>query len=233
MFKYVVEWANTDGRYGKQWQPGEAGGSRDDFTHSVGQLPVPRDPVSSDPETPEEEWLPSEVTVLMDGFMSGWHGRLPQGWFTYIDDWEISNVTDKIACGIVPLVGTLATMIWVGPKGPTSKTAVVNAVKSIRQTIADINAESIVFFVTCLPLNGPGNMRQINFNKNLTFAVRGLRRKAGYPDSHIVGLHHWCLKQGTAWGGLHEVTDQQKSMLLWLITDSVCSKLGLAPSSVL
>ena len=185
---------------------------------------------ANSPRTVQWRWPASEFTLCMDGFMSGNNTRLPGGWFTYIDDKELHEYNELVAQGVVPLTGKLASIFWVIPGIKRSKHYVVTNVNSLTSLVLEIELRSEVFFVSSVPVVGSNRMNHLNFNKNVSFAVRKLRKKK--VKANFVGLHHWCLRQGKAWRTVEDITKSEKTMLLFLILDEVLSKLGLASSHV-
>ena len=164
----------------------------------------------------------ARFTVLANVTLTGWTGRLPDGWFTYNGYEELDQLYELLAMGGLPLVGSQATVIWnVLDKRLFNKKKIIECVCNIRQVIFDINPSSIVYFVTHLPMQGERKLHVINHNKNLLFALRKLRREEPQFITRTVALHHWCIRQKREWRDVLTLEGPQISMLLFLIVREV------------
>ena len=87
--------------------------------------------------------------------------------------------------------------------------------------VCDVREDSMIYFVTSVPLTGHDQLHVMNYNKNLLYAVRKVRRDRSPKPIKTVGLHHWCLQQKKSWDTLEDLTEQDKHMLMFLILSEV------------
>ena len=173
----------------------------------------------------EFNWAPSTVTLVSDGFMTGWRGTLPKQWFYYNGYAGLQDIAMVISMGVVPLIGNSATVLWFSMPD-LKKKEVVRQVHAVRQLIYDINPRSTVFFVTHVPLKSI-NMKVINYNKNLLFAIRKIKREKPDLDTRAIALHHWCIKKRKLWAMAADILPSEINKLLFLIVNEVMDMLGL------
>ena len=165
-------------------------------------------------------WRPG-VTLISNGLLTGWHSTLPSDWFHYNGYESFDNVDKLISSQVFPLVGEKATVFWLYLIDfILMKCQVIHFVCSVTESVNNVNAKSEVFFVTHPPMARDLNLEVINYNKNLLFAIRKVRREAGHKLM-VVGLHHWCLRQKRMWENPGRIPEMDLSMLLFLILDEV------------
>ena len=90
----------------------------------------------------------------------------------------------------------------------------------MRELIFELDSHSIAVFVTHVPLMQQ-RMQVINFNKNLLFVIRSVKRKKPQWRTATVGLHHWCIAQGMLWAKLSDISQYELNMLIFLIVQEV------------
>ena len=176
----------------------------------------------------EDRVRTSSFALVTNGMMVKWDGRMPMGWFTYVGTDSVKTISKLFDLLYLPVVGDVATVVWIALKEvKVNKNYVVKLVKQIVKKILNRNHGSTIYFVMHVPLLGPQELPVINFNKNLLYALRWLRR-SNKVQCKAIALHHWCLRQGKKWNSVNEITKQEVYMLVFLIVLQVDKSEGLA-----
>ena len=173
-------------------------------------------------------WVP-EVSIVTNGMLTAWKGTLPRDWFTfncYENILQVANMIDDY--DVFPLVAKYGTIIWMlSNECEISKNTLITSVRDICKTAQDVRPGTVVFFVTHVPLIGDSKFEVTNYNNNLMFVVRKLKRE---NEEHVrtIALHHWCLKQNKRWEDVTSITESERGMLVFLVMNEVLDVLGLA-----
>ena len=122
------------------------------------------------------------------------HFVVPPEWLT---------VADRIRSQTID-VHARKVVVAVGPPGKTSKGTVLTWVRDILGSIRDMAPDAEVFLTTALPRPPPQQMATINFNRNLSAAIKRWNRMNPTGYAKYVGWHKALLDETIPEDGVWE-----------------------------